>query len=248
MAEPATAMPAAGVSAAVGLSACWMAFRAGAKLAWHRGRAPEFRWLFGLSAAVVLVTAGVERSLGAGLAANRTLYIMASFVLPLGAFASARLFTRNQRLDHSVWCLARYGASRRVTALGLITGAGLLMAAAASVLVGAGLGVAYGGSPGLLADVWTSTWIAALGAFSYMTWFLVASGWGKAGRWRWLPLVLDFTIGTGTGWAAACLPRAPLAHLLGSSELLGLSQQQSTAWLVVSVGALLLVAAVRIRQ
>jgi hypothetical protein len=248
MAEPATAMPTAGVSATLRLSAFWMAFRDGAKLALHRGSAPEFRWLFGLSAAVVVATAAVERSLGAGLAANRTLYILASFVLPFGAFASARLFTRNQRLDHSVWCLARYGASRRAAALGLIAGAGLLVAVAASLLVGAGLGVAYAGRPGLLADLWTSTWIAALGGLSYMTWFLVASAWGKGGRWRWLPLVLDFTIGTGTGWAAACFPRAPLAHLLGSSEWLGFSQQQSTAWLVVAVGALLLAAALRVRQ
>jgi hypothetical protein len=169
-------------------------------------------------------------------------------VVPLASFAAVRTLTLQQRLDHSVWCVARYGVSRKAASLGFVMASAGIVACAAVLLVVAGLAVVYAGREGFLADAWPSIWITALGAASYALWFLAGSAWGRGGRGRWWPFVLDWIFGAGSGAAALLWPRAAVRHLLGSGELMSMSQAQSCALLVVVSAVLLALVTLRIRD
>jgi hypothetical protein len=104
------------------------------------------------------------------------------------------------------------------------------------------------GNPPLAGDLVTSGWIAALTAAAYTGWFSLGATFGRRGGGRWVPLLLDFILGAGTGLAASFLPRAHAASLLGGSGPLGMPQSSSSLVLAASAMALSGVAAARCRE
>ncbi len=205
-----------------------------------------------LGAALVVVSGIVERRMGSAGAVDRVLAATFNVVVPLVAFAVVGEASGRGNLRDGVWAAARYGVARRDVALGAVGAA----SAAAAVLAAmfAALAVAVGhaeGNPPLAHDMFTSGWIAALTAVAYTGWFSLGSTFGRRGGGRWVPLVVDFVLGGGTGLAGALLPRAHAANLLGvldGAAPLGLPQASSSLVLVASALVLTGLAALRCRE
>ena len=125
-------------------------------------------------------------------------------------------------------------------ALGAIGAAGVVSAVLSALFAALAVIVAHAdGNPPLAGDLVTSGWIAALTAAAYTGWFSLGATFGLArGLALEVPLVLDFVLGAGTGLAAAFLPRAHAASLLGGAGPLGLPQSSSSLVLAASAMAL----------
>jgi hypothetical protein len=147
-------------------------------------------------------------------------------------------------------------ALRGVVALGAVPGT----AALASVLVSVGTsGIASGllaalvcvvahgtGDAPLLADLASSTFVAAVAGAAYAAWFCAGSAIGR-GAMRGVFLVVDWVLGASAGFGALFTPRGHVVSLLGGALCFDLSRRTSSVMLVaiaVAYGA----AAVRLAR
>jgi hypothetical protein len=202
-----------------------------------------------LGAALVIVGAVIERRAGTAGAVDRALSGNFRLVIPLVAFGVAAEATGRGNLCESVWPIARYGASRREVALGLIAMAMVVSMVLGALFAVSSVALAHGsGEPPLLRDALQCAWIGALTASAYTAWFSLGATFFKRGRGRWIPLVADFLVGSSTGLVGALLPRSNAQNLLGGAAPMHLSQPVSSGILVGSAVILALVAALRCRR
>jgi len=153
-------------------------------------------------------------------------------LLPFVLLALSTRVLSPLRLDLTTAPLARFGASRRVVASGLIAtsmGVGAFVAASAAALT-AILGHDPTAPP-IAVDALTSAWVGALAASAYAAFFALGSTVGAKGGGRFLSLGLDFVLGGTSGAAALFVPRAHAQNLLGGAPPLMLSQPASAALL-----------------
>lgn len=199
-----------------------------------------------LALVLALGVAAIERLAAPPGAADRALGMVFGLVIPLTSFAVVHLAVGRRRLAESVWCAARYGLSRRKLLIGLELGTIAVAAAIAVVVATLSLVVAQVHTAALGSDLWTTGWIAALGAAAYAACFGAGATVLRGGRGRWIPLVLDFVLGDGLGFGAALVPRSHLRNLIGGTPPLELGQASSSALLLG--GAVVLVALASIRS
>jgi hypothetical protein len=202
-----------------------------------------------LSLALVISGGIIERHVTMSRAVDRSLSSTFRLVLPLYCFAIATAACHRLGLREAAWSVARFGAARRDVALGII-----LSVVAWSTLGGVVLSIAavlsaYGSSSRpLLIELFSSGWIGGLVAAAYASWFAVGSTFFDRGRGRWVPLVLDFFLGSGTGAIAAFFPRSHARGLLGDIGPTHFSQPQSCVALFVMLVVLLSFATMRSRD
>ena len=202
-----------------------------------------------VGAALVVVAGLIERRVGVAGAVDRTLVATFNVVIPLVSFGVAAQVSARSNLRQSLWSLARYGVARGDAALGALGAALAVSAVLAAAFAVLAVGLAHGaGNPPLVHDMLTSGWIAALTGAAYTGWFAAGATFGRHGGGRWLPLLLDFTVGGSAGLAGAVFPRANAASLLGGAAPLGLPQASSSALLAASAVALTALAAIRCRE
>lgn len=218
---------------------------AGLKLGWARLLGRRLVAIAVLSLAVTLVSALIERRTGPFGAADRALGVVTRWVIPLASFALTTVVFDRERLRDSVWSLARFGHHRGRLALGLELVAVAAACLLAVLCVEVALVTCYGARSGLGRDAWVSGWISALGASAYIAWYSLAACVLRAGRGRWLPLVCDFVLGSGTGGLAVIWPRAHLRNLIGDEPVLGLTQGSSSVVLAATAIVLLAMASLR---
>lgn len=172
-------------------------------------------------------------------------------VVPLFTFClSSRVGSDLGALLRGAW--PRYGADRRVFALGRL-GFPLLAActiAALGAVLALGLSIASSDPTlalpmGLTTGIGVVILIAALGCASYVAGFAVAQLLGGA-LGRALFLVGDWLLGAGTGVTALPWPRAHLRALLGGDAVLGMSALQATGCLLALTVSLSLLYAVKV--
>jgi hypothetical protein len=158
-------------------------------------------------------------------------------VVPLFAFfASARLGGRLEELLGSAW--PRYGADRRLFALGRLAFPTLVAGVVAVSCAALALGLGSASSDpalrlpfGLATQLGTVAWIGALAGASYVAGLglaqLLGGAWGRA-----LFLTLDWLLGAGGGVTALPWPRAHLRALLGGEPVLGMTSLEATGCLL----------------
>jgi hypothetical protein len=202
-----------------------------------------------LGAALVVVSAIIERRVGSAGAVDRVLVATFNLVVPLVSFGVAAEVSARRNLRDAVWSAARFGVARRDVAIGAFFAAALASMALCGGLAILAVLLAHGeGNPPLARDLAQSAEIAALAAAAYSGWFALGSTFGKAGGGRWWALVADFVLGASTGIAGAILPRGNATNLLGGAAPLALSQASSSAILALSAIALGGLAAIRCRE
>lgn len=221
------------------------AIRIGFVLARDKLLGPRARFTALLALALVASAAWIERRVTSAGAVDRALAATFSLVVPLAAFALAAEATGRARLDEAAWPLSRYGLARRDVALGTIAAAALASAALSALLAIVAVLLAGGSTAG---DALTSSWIAALTAAAYTSWFSLGATFGRRGGGRFLPLLADFAIGGTSGVAGALLPRANAASLLGGTAPLHMPQASSSVILALSALVIGGVAALRCRE
>jgi hypothetical protein len=165
-------------------------------------------------------------------------------------FLSSRLGSDLGTLLASGW--PRYGADRRVFAVGRLgfpALAGWVIAALGAVLA---LGASIAGSDpalrlpmGLTTGVGTVVVIAGLGSACYLAGFALAQLLGGA-LGRALFLLGDWLLGAGTGVTALPWPRAHLRTLLGGEAVLGMSPLQASGCLLALTVSLTLLYAAKV--
>jgi hypothetical protein len=166
--------------------------------------------------------------------------------LPFLALAIVGEVTERGRLDDAAWPAARFGVARRDVALGLVISAAIVTATAGAVVAAVSVAVAHGpADPPLVADALKCAWIAALTSAAYVGWFAFGSTFGKRGRWRWLPLVIDLVFGAAGGVVGAILPHGNALNLLGGRAPFDMAQQTSSVLLVIMTLVMTLLAALR---
>jgi len=202
-----------------------------------------------LGGALVIVAAVIELRAGSSGAVDRALFSTFRLVIPLVSFGVAFEAAGRGNLREGVWPVARYGVARRDVALGVMLAALLAAAALAAVFAVGSVALAHGpSSPPVLRDAFQSAWIGALTAAAYTAWFSLGATFGRRGGGRWVPLVIDFLVGGGTGVFGAVLPRGNAQNLLGGAAPLHLGQPASSAILLASVVGLSALAALRHRR
>jgi hypothetical protein len=227
------------------LVAVWLGLAVGWRRVLRRG--PVLAVVLG--AALAVVGALIERRLTIAGATDRALSGTFRLVIPLVTFAVVAEVTDRSRLRDAVWSIARYGVSRRATALGVIAAAVFASMAASALLSFLSVVTSYSAAaPPLVLDAVQSVWIGALVAAAYAGWFCLGATFFARGGGRWVPLVADFLWGGTTGFAAAVLPHAHARNLLGGAGPSGLSQRGSSAMLLVMAILLCLAAAGRSRE
>lgn len=227
----------------------FVAFRAGVAMAGARLRTRSALLAALLGVSLVVVSALVERSVTSVGAVDRALEATFGLVIPLCAFAVVSAVTARERLRDAVWPLARYGASARAVALGVACTAALAAASFGALAAVVAVLLAHGGdAPPVVADAVVTAWLGVLAGAAYAGWFSVGASFGRRGFVRWLPLVLDFTVGGSSGALGMILPRGPVHALLGGASPLGLPRSVSTAALIVQAFVLALAAAGRCRN
>lgn len=221
-------------------------FIAGASLGLSRlyARATLFAAL--AAAICTALVALIERSNDSFNAADRTLTGgVFGLIVPLLAFLTLERATLGMRLDHSLSDLARHGADRRALTLGLASSSAVWLAALAAVLAVLSVWLSRGSrDPRLVADLASTTWIAALSGVAYAAWFSLASLLGKRGL-RGLALLVDFLLGSGASALAAPFPRGHVRNLLGGEPVLELAQLASGGVLLALIAAYLSASALR---
>lgn len=156
------------------------------------------------------------------------------FLIPISSFAAVGAMLGNRRLDDAATPLARLGASRRATALGLVVSAMLATGALAALIALSAAVLAHDPwAPPLAHDALASTWIGALTGSAYGAIFALGSTFGQRGGGRNIALFCDFLLGGSFGWLSLFTPRAHAFNLLGAPPPLdGMGQWLSVAGLV----------------
>ncbi len=208
---------------------------AGARLAWQRLARRSSIVAAITSLLAVAIVALLERRVAIDLAADRSLAgIALGVVLPLSCYGLVARAAGNARLEDAVLMLARHGASRRATVLGMI-GAMLPVGALAGLVLAsiAVLATRLPADPALGRDLLTSAWIGALAGACYTAWFFAASTFGKTGGGRLWALILDWVLGAGATAIALPWPRGHVRNLLGATPVMQLPQWASSVALLV---------------
>lgn len=227
------------------LDATRRGLRAGLTLGFERVRGKPLYLVLATAVVFAACIGFIERQSSSYAAADRALGAVVRLAVPLSAFAVVAICTGRRRLDEAVWCVARFGLSRRSVTLGLVGAAAAVSATLAVLLVVVTLLSAYGLSGVSWADVGTSVWIAALGGAAYAAWLGLGASFMRAGRGRWLALLGDFLLGASVGPAGLPWPRAHLRSLLGGEAVMDLPQTSSSAVLGAMVVVLVLTASLR---
>lgn len=187
-----------------------------------------------LGAALIVVAAWIERRVGSLGASDRTLLAAFRVVIPLVALSLSAEASARDNLRGSVYCLARFGVTRRSAALGVVIAA--IASSAVISFAFAVLAVLASGGGGALpvgVDALTSGWIGGLTGAAYASYCSLGASFGRRGSFRWAPVVVDWIAGGGTGLFAALFPRAHAESLLGGVASMGLSQSGSAIVLVI---------------
>lgn len=224
----------------------------GARLAWSRLGSLRALWIGCFALCAIALIAAVERRASVAGAADRTVMGLFRVVLPLSAFALAELGAARQRLDASIWPLARFGHHGGAVAIGhaAAVAAGTMLVSTACVLVGltvARVGASAPGGLSLAGDLFTTTWIGLLASAGYAALFTLGSTFGKRGGGRAALLTLDYVVG-GLGPFSLFFPRGSVENLIGLSAPLELSQRASSGVLALVAVALTGLAALRSRR
>ena len=204
--------------------------RVGAQLALARLRSPSSALVLAISALAVFAAAVLERRSNAASAPDDVLSGVALGVaLPVLAYLISERACDGQRLDRSVDSVARHGADRRRSVLGLLLACALATALGGVCLVlVAMLGAHSLRDTSLAFDLRSSIGIAFVSGFAYALCFGAAALLGKRGGGRKWALIADFSVGTGASGFAALCPRSHVRNLLGGTPALDLSQR--SAW------------------
>lgn len=158
------------------------------------------------------------------------------FLIPLTTFGAVGIVLRHGRLDDAAAPLARFGASRRAVALGLVSSAMLTSAVLATALASVTALLANDPfAPPLADDVAASAWIGALTGAAYAAFFALGSTFGRRGGGRSLALLLDFTLGGAVGLLGALTPRAHALNLLGAPPPLETLSQAASASVLIAM-------------
>jgi len=228
-----------------------LALQAGARLAEARLACRRFVLAALFAITLAAMVALVERSHEPVGAASRMLTVVFGLVVPLSSFAVLAVVTGRARLAEAAWPLSRHGLRGSHVALGLLLTAQVAAALLAMVVVAVALVLSHGlsgpaaGAIGLGRDVLVSGWIAAAGAAAYVAWFGLGATFLRFGRGRWVVLAADFLLGLGTGYLAACWPRAHLGNLIGAEPVLELPQTMSSGAVAAMIVVPTLAAALR---
>lgn len=191
----------------------------GLRLAAERLRVPRGVLGVALAAMVVVVCAWAERRAGGAAAVDHVLSrVTFGLALPLVTCFVLHVVCSGRRLQEALDVLATLGLSRRVAALGLLGGSGVLCAALGAVLGAATVLIARPlTDPLLLDDVFATTWIGALAGLTYAAWFSLGSSFGLRGRGRLWFLLGDWLLGAA-GNALLPSPRVFVLGLLGGGS------------------------------
>jgi|GEM_PF-1987304 len=205
--------------------------------------------LIALSLALAVVAGIVERRVTTLGAVDRSLVSTFRLVVPLYCFAIAGSACHRMGLRDAVWPVARFGASRRDVALGIVLALVIASAMGGVLLSVAAVVSSYGASSRpLVIELFTSGWIGALVAAAYGGWFALGATFLDRGRGRGIVLALDFLFGAGTGVLAAVFPRSHARGLLGDVGPAGFSQPRDCIALVVMLLVLAALAVMRARD
>jgi hypothetical protein len=194
-------------------------------------------WLLSAALSLTLAVLGLlleHRAAPSSSADNTLLSMTAAVLLPACAWASVkRVFPGT--LSAGLGSLTQHGADRR----------GALLGAAGALLLGsAGLGAFLAVGTRLLGasslahgvfDVWTCSWVGALGAAAYAAWFLLGTSFGRRGQGRVHFVFLDLLLGMGSSALAVLWPRGYLRQLLGGMPVADLEQPVASGLLAVLV-------------
>ena len=168
-------------------------------------------------------------------------------LIPVMLVANATRVLMPMRLDASAALFARFGASRRAVALGLVAASMCSAAILAAILGAVGALVAHDPTaPPRTIDALTTAWIGALTGAAYAGLYGFGATFGRRGGGRYWAFVADFVLGGVGGLGAAMVPRAHAANLLGGAPPLMLSQAESAAVLVMLSAVLTLLAMARL--
>lgn len=205
----------------------------GARWVAGRLRSPRAIVALCLALAIAAGAALAERGASPLSAPSRTIEAVWGVVLPLTSLALANAVF-DGGLASNLWGLARFGASRRrlawsATAVVMLTVV-VLTAAATSL----GLVIAYRGLPGLVPDLLASLPVAVAGGAAYAGWVAFGATFGRRGGGRYVPVLMDWWLGSGVGLMALPWPRAHLQALAGGPVVLDLTPAASSAclWLL----------------
>jgi len=167
-------------------------------------------------------------------------------ILPVALLLASRRMLDPLRLDAATTPLARFGASRRSVALGLVVASmlgGALLASTAAVVAAV---LAHDPTaPAVGLDALSCAWIGALGASAYAAYFALGATFGAHGAGRWWALAADFLLGSTSGLGALFAPRAHIQNLLGGEPPMLFSQPASAASLAAMAVAFTVLALLR---
>lgn len=164
-------------------------------------------------------------------ALQNTLRFFATYIVPLGALLAVRVLNAEPALGGLVEPLARLGASRRIVVSA--NAAVICVLSAVVAVLSVTVGVLFSAGR-LSADLGVCAWIAALGATSYTSIFLLIEQLRH--RWlQWLYLLGDMALGASALGVSALFPHAHLLNLLGLSGPLDRAQWFSSVCLAAFV-------------
>ena len=175
--------------------------------------------------------------------------IFAALALPLLCFAVAGAVLGGDSLSRSSRALVAFGVPPMRMALSTALAAIASCAVLAAVVGALVAAIAHGpGDPSIARDAFTSAWVAGLGGAAYGALFTFGASFGKHGGGRVWALVLDWVLGSGTGAAGLCTPRAHVRSLLGGDSVMTLSGRASAVALVTLVLGFSVLAVARTRR
>jgi hypothetical protein len=221
--------------------------RFAARATLHRLRSRELAWLIGAALIGAAVLARVERGISPRNAVDRVLqHECLGLLLPVLAYVLFDRALLYGRIEPSISPISRHGGSTRSAVLGVSLVLTAALSAAGALLAFIGVLGAHGPqSPAILRDLSQSVWIGALGGAAYATWLTLASTIGRRGRGRIWFLLIDWLLGSSTGYLSLIWPRAHIRNLLGGEPSLELSQL--AALLALLLGTALAAALTRTR-
>jgi hypothetical protein len=225
---------------------------AGFKAGFDTGRRRAFS-LAGLGGAAFIVAlaalaALAERQSAWFGATGRALTgIVFGLLIPISLLATSTRVLLPMRLADSASLFARFGASRRVVAFGLVA-ASMCAAALLAALAGAVTAlIAHDPTaPPRAFDALTTGWIGLLTGSAYAGLFAFGATFGARGGGRYWAIALDFVLGRAGGMGALVAPVAHAENLLGGAPPLMLSQSASVVALLVLTGGLTALALARL--
>ena len=213
----------------------------------RRAHSPRALFISGFALALAALVALAERRVESFGAASRSLLgIVFGLLVPVALVATSGQVSFPLRLATSASFFARFGASRRAVALGMVV-ASMATAAVLAAAMGAVTAViAHDPSaPPVASDALTTAWIGLLTGAAYAALFALGSTFGARGGGRYWALALDFLLGSG-GATAVVMPRGHAQNLLGGAPPLMLSQPASAAALLAIAAVMTLLALARL--